>query len=53
MGLKFSKIKEWCQKKFKTLMSLLIYDFFSMFFSDQLPFGIHCKLHGKKHYDHR
>ena len=26
---------------------------FSMFFSDQLPFGIHCKLHGKKHYDHR
>ena len=26
MGLKFSKIKEWCQKKLKALMRLLIYN---------------------------
>ena len=29
MGLKFSKIKEWCQKKLKALMRLLIYNWYT------------------------
>ena len=42
MGLKFSKIKGWCQNKFKTLMRLLISGLKRFFFFDQLSFGVHC-----------